>query len=176
MGGGLSNATGRLEGATLDFRARLLSSLPLGSRSAPVPVSATLRAGATQVVVSGVIAGRPFPQALDMQASIAGDDLSALRRLFDLNVPPTPPYRLRGRLRLDEAGWPLEEMRGRIGDSDVAGHATFTRDPNPRLTGHILSAKVDLDDFGPLIGAPPRTGGGIRFACPASRGKASASV
>jgi len=121
-----------------------------------------------EVSAKGTLRGAPFRldasgptialRALDLQVAIAGDDLAALREIVRIAVPSTPPYELHGRLRRDRAGWHFEDVAGRIGDSDVAATLTYTDDaPRPRLAIDVVSERLDFDDLGPLIGAPPRT-------------------
>jgi uncharacterized protein involved in outer membrane biogenesis len=153
-------AEGRYRGETFDLAASGPSLLPLGAGTTPFAVDARLQAGRTRLEASGVLAGLPTPNAVDMKISLVGDDLSTLRRLFDLNAPPTPPYRIQGRLRRDQTGWRLDDARGRIGDSDVAGWVALARGPRPLLTASIVSDGLDFDDLGPLVGAPPRTARG----------------
>lgn len=169
---GLSvRATGRLKGEPIEFRASGPAHLPLADRSTPAAVRALLRAGATRVEMNGVVAGLPRPKTVDVQLSVAGEDLSALRRLFDIDAPPTPPYRVEGRVRRDERGWRLDDAHGRVGDSKVSGHAAFSPTPRPLLTGRIVADELDFDDLGPLIGAPPGTTPG-ESASPAQRREA----
>jgi uncharacterized protein involved in outer membrane biogenesis len=169
---GLSvRATGRLKGEPIEFRASGPAHLPLADRSTPIAVRALLRAGATRVEMDGVVAGLPRPKTLDVQFSVAGEDLSALRRLFDLNAPPTPPYRVAGRLRRDEGGWRLDDAHGRLGDSKVTGQIAFAANPRPLVTARLVAEELDFDDLGPLIGAPPGTVPG-ESASPAQRREA----
>ena len=150
-------ATGRYRGEALEAEATGPGALRLADRAEPYPVRATIQAGATRAQIAGTVTGLPAPDALDVDLTLAGDNLASLHRLLDLNAPPTPPYRITGRLRRDEAGWHLVDASGKIGDSDVAGRLSFAPGPRPLLTAEIVSNELDFDDLGPLIGAPPRT-------------------
>jgi hypothetical protein len=164
-------ASGRLRGEAFQMAMTGQAVVRLADRSTPYPLRAVVRSGSTRAEITGTVTGLPAPTALDVHLSIAGDDLASLRRLVGLNAPPTPPYRLDGRLRRDHSGWHVEDARGRIGDSDVAGRMSFTPSPRPLLTGQIVSEELDFDDLGPLIGAPPRTVRG-ETASPAQRREA----
>jgi uncharacterized protein involved in outer membrane biogenesis len=72
--------------------------------------------------------------------------------------PSTPPYDLAGDLKRTEKEWRLENMKGRIGNSEVTGIVVV----EPRKKRNYLEAKLnsnnlDFDDLGPLIGIPPES-------------------
>ena len=151
------SARGTYRGAPFRLRAEGPSVLRLADRSAPYPLEATVRAGATRARLEGTVTGLPSPSALDLRVELAGDDLADLRRLLGIGAPSTPPYALRGRLQRAGAKWSLDAIDGMVGDSDVAGELEYTRTPRPHLTLAIASQRLDFDDLGPLIGAPPKT-------------------
>ena len=151
------SARGTFRGEAFQLQARGPSVLGLADRSAPYPLAATVQAGKTRVRFEGTVTGLPAPSAVDGRVDLSGDDLSHLRRLTGAAVPATPPYALGGHLRRDGTRWRFDGVHGRIGDSDVAGELAFSPTPRPHLQIAIASERLDFDDLGPLIGAPPNT-------------------
>ena len=79
-----------------------------------------------------------------------------------MNLPDSPPYKVAGHLRHAGNEWHFNDFDGRVGDSDVQGNAQST---GPAASDRCFKANVkskllDLDDLGPVIGAPPETGPG----------------
>ncbi len=150
------HAAGRVRNAEVVAVFDAPAALP--SPDAPVVVSAAFTLGRT----TGAAAGRLRTldvEGMDMLLTIAGDDLSDLNRL-DIRLPASPPYALRGRLRNAGGKWSLTPFEGRIGDSDVSGRLAYAPGtPRAHLDAELSSSLLDLDDLGPLIGAPPKTGG-----------------
>ena len=97
--------------------------------------------------------------ALDVALDLSGQDLAICGSLVGLPLASTPPYRLAGRLVRADGVWRFDDFAGRIGDSDVAGRLVFTERPRRHLQVDVVSNRLDFDDLGPLIGAPPRTVG-----------------
>jgi uncharacterized protein involved in outer membrane biogenesis len=151
------SARGEHRGVPLRLRAQGPSLLQLADRSKPYPLVATVHAGKTRAHFQGTVTGLPSPSALDLRVELSGEDLSHLRRLVGVGAPATPPYALRGHLRHAGANWSFDAVEGTIGDSDIAGSAAYSPGPRPHLELAIASERLDFDDLGPLIGAPPKT-------------------
>jgi uncharacterized protein involved in outer membrane biogenesis len=151
------SARGTYRGAPFRLRAAGPSVLLLADRSTAYPLEASLDAGTTRARFAGTVTGLPSPSALDLRLEFSGDDLADLRRLIGVGAPSTPPYALQGRLRRTGANWTFDAIEGTIGDSDVAGELAYSPAPRPHLTLAIASQRLDFDDLGPLIGAPPKT-------------------
>jgi uncharacterized protein involved in outer membrane biogenesis len=150
------SARGTYRGEPFRLRAEGPSVLQLADRSTPYPLEASVRAGATSARFEGTVTGLPSPSALDLRVELSGDDLAQLR-LVGVGAPSTPPYALQGHLRRTGAKWSFDAVEGTIGDSDVAGELAYSPAPRPHLTLAIASQRLDFDDLGPLIGAPPKT-------------------
>lgn len=128
-------------------------------RDRPYPFEARVRAGATRVHAKGEIA-RPFNFSrwgADIDAT--GADLANLYDLIGLALPNTPPYRVRGRLERQGQRFGMSAMRGRVGDSDIAGSWSASRQRNGRLLleGDIRSNSLDFDDLMAVLGGAPST-------------------
>jgi AsmA family protein len=135
--------------------------LLLAGDARPYPLRAKLMIGGTTARVAGTITGLATLEALDLDVEMSGQNLADLERFLAINAPRTPPYRLAGHLRRAGAEWRLEPLRGAVGDSDIAGSASYrARRPRPLVRADLVSERLDFDDLGPLIGLPPKTGPG----------------
>jgi uncharacterized protein involved in outer membrane biogenesis len=102
-------------------------------------------------------------RAIDMKFDLKGKTLKDLHKVTGIVLPDTPPYALSGRLRRDgESRFIFDPFSGKIGDSDIVGAVTYDKQRNerPLFTANLRSKLLDFDDLGPLVGAPPKTGGG----------------
>ncbi len=126
-------------------------------RDRPYPFVAEVRAGATHIEADGAIQ-RPFNFSLwQAHVSATGRDLADLYYLIGLTLPNTPPYSLRGVLNHNGSAYGMENLAGRIGDSDVRGRFTASTQTDDRLMfeGDFVSNQLDLDDLLAVLGAPP---------------------
>lgn len=147
-------ASGRFRDAPLQLSATTPARLP--SHDAPTRVSAQAAMGRTTASATGYFTQLRL-DGMNIQLSLAGDDLSEINRL-GINLPGTPPYQLHGRLELSGNTWKFSSFEGRIGDSDINGELTYTLgNPRPLLRADIYARLLDFDDLGPLVGAPPKT-------------------
>ncbi|MEP6908170.1 MAG: AsmA family protein, partial [Pseudoxanthomonas sp.] len=95
-----------------------------------------------------------------LQLALSGQNLEDLYPLIGIATPPTPPYKLDGRLIRNGDIWKYQDFNGIVGDSDLAGTATFTVGrTRPLLEADLVSKRLDLDDLAGFLGAPPQTGG-----------------
>ena len=151
-------AEGTLRGVPFKATAAGPTALVLAERDHPYPFAADVRAGATAARLAGTFAGVSSNAALDLAFEVSGHDIAHLGTLFGTRFASTPPYRLSGRLRRTGPDWQLDDLAGRVGESDVAGKAVFSAArERGRLRLDLVSERLDFDDLGPLIGAPPRT-------------------
>ena len=96
-------------------------------RDKPYPFDADIRAGDTYVTAHGAVP-KPFDLGqFYMNATARGPDLADLYALTGVALPNTPPYTLHGRLSRDGMLWQVDDLGGRVGDSDLAGDALGRR-------------------------------------------------
>lgn len=148
---------GRLRGQGVAVRANIpdLST----QHAAPLRFDGDATIGRTKLSARGSV--EPDGKTIDATLSLAGATLKELSTISRLQLPDSPPYRLTGRLKHEGDAWSFNGFEGRIGDSDMAGDLTFTeREPRPLLQARLHAKKLDFNDLGPLIGAPPGTGPG----------------
>lgn len=127
----------------------------------PYPFKADMRSRSTHATADAVI-DRPFDLGhLGGRLTLSGPDLADLYRITGLALPNTPPYRVTGRLRRDDARYDFDNFDGRIGDSDISGDLYVRTDrERPYLNAQARSSLLDFDDIGPIFGLPPSTARG----------------
>ena len=141
------------------------SPLELMDTEAPYRIDARARAGATRAHARGTLLDPLRLRDFDLRLELAGQDLEDLFPLVGVALPPTPPYRLDGRLTRDLDGprstWHYDGFSGVVGQSDLAGSAAFTTGgERPFLRADLRSNRLDFDDLAGFVGAPPTSAGG----------------
>ncbi|HYC48485.1 MAG TPA: AsmA family protein [Burkholderiales bacterium] len=125
-----------------------------------VEMSAAVALGDITAAFAGTLRAANV-DGIDIDLDVSGASLADLKKLAPLNLPNTPPYRLQGRFRNPSEAFVFEPFAGRVGDSDLSGSASYSRGgKRPVLKANLVSTLLDLDDLGPLAGAPPKTGAG----------------
>lgn len=141
---------------------RGVASIPgvLPTPDTAVEMSAALVLGDITLAAAGTVRAADV-DGIDLDLDVSGASLGDLKKLAPLNLPDTPPYRLQGRFRNPAGAFIFDPFEGRVGDSDLSGSAQYTRGgKRPVLKANLVSRLLDLDDLGPLVGAPPKTGPG----------------
>jgi uncharacterized protein involved in outer membrane biogenesis len=107
---------------------------------------------------SRVTIPRPFDLTEFTAAeTIQGDDLANVFYLTGLALPNTPPYRVQGVLHRSGSRYRVDHLQGRLGSSDISGDlAVDDTGALPRLTGALVSKKLDLADLAAPLGAPAK--------------------
>lgn len=129
-------------------------------RDRPYRFVADVRAGETHLIANGSIR-RPFDfGAFTADVDATGADLADLYYLIGLALPNTPPYALSGRVERVDGRYGMPNLAGRVGDSDIRGAFTATRQRNGRLffDGDFATRSLDFDDLMTVLGGAPDTG------------------
>jgi uncharacterized protein involved in outer membrane biogenesis len=154
-------ASGRYKDEPIEIDGRGASLLSLADQGTPYPVKLDAKVGKTAASFDGQVVNPAKLTRVTGDFVIQGDNLERLYRIAGVTLPASPPYRLRGHLTRDGSLWRLESFVGGIGDSDLSGDVSYDAAQKPPLLRAQLRSKLlDLDDLGPLIGAPPKTGPG----------------
>lgn len=151
---------GRLNGET--FQMTVTGGPLLNIRAdQPYPFKAQVRAGGTALAATGSVA-RPFDLArFSMAFTAKGQDLAELYELTGVALPNTPPYALTGRLEREGKLISISGLKGRVGDSDLAGDMSVrTGGARPLLKAELVSHSLDFDDLATLFGGAPARGRG----------------
>ena len=152
-----ATATGKFRGEVLKATARIPELAT--QHEAPVRFAGDATLGRTRAVADGQLA--TDGSSLDLNLKLSGATLEHLGKLTGIVFPDTPPYNVAGHLRHDGNEWHFSKFSGKVGDSDLAGDVVYTKaKPRPMFQATLRSNLLDLDDLGPLIGAPPKTGPG----------------
>ena len=151
-------ARGTYKGQKTVAVARLPALLPTPDTAVEMSAAATI--GDITAAAAGTVRAADV-DGIDIDLDITGASLADIKRFVPVNLPNTPPYRLQGRFRNPREAFIFDPFSGRVGDSDLSGGATYSRGgKRPLLKANLVSTLLDLDDLGPLVGAPPKTGAG----------------
>ncbi|MEK0265157.1 AsmA family protein [Stenotrophomonas rhizophila] len=157
----LVKGKGRWQGNPFSLEGNTESPLELTNTGHPFRIHLDGRAGDTHAIVSGTLTN-PFQlRVFDLELMLSGQDMEDLYPLIGVAMPSTPPYKLKGQLKRDNAIWRYENFTGTAGDSDLGGTAQIdVSGDRPFLKADLVSKRLDFDDLAGFIGAPPKTGAG----------------
>lgn len=157
----LIDGKGRYAGNPLKVAGRIESPLVLKDSSRPYRVDLRASAGATHATAKGNLIGPLQLRGFDLLFGLSGPNMALLYPLIGVAVPDTPPYHLLGRLTREARTWNYDDFSGAVGDSDLAGDASVdSAGDRPFLRADLVSKRLDFDDLGGFIGAPPQTARG----------------
>jgi AsmA family protein len=151
---------GKLEGRPLRLTLVGGSLLSLREEKEPWPIQGELAAGDTRLEFEGSMVEPIKLENVDVRLRVRGSNMGALFPLLGIPTPDTPPYDLAGRVIRDKDVWTLADLNGKVGDSDVTGVLRFDAGGERlMIEGDLVSANLDFDDLGLVVGAPVRTQG-----------------
>jgi len=82
--------------------------------------------------------------------------------LLGIPGPPTPPYRISGKLDREPGLWKFVNTKWHVGDSDLTGDILIDETKKPEfLTAKLVSQNLAFADLAPLVGAPPGKTGNV---------------
>jgi uncharacterized protein involved in outer membrane biogenesis len=147
-------ARGTWEGEAFTAKGRtgnvLYLSAPLQN---PFPMEIDAAAGATKLSARGQIASLATLDGANANVDLQGRNLADLYKLLGVVLPETPAYAVRGHLAKRGEVWQVNDIKGRLGHSDVAGELAYDKQKNvPHLVGALRSNHLDFNDLAPLVG------------------------
>jgi uncharacterized protein involved in outer membrane biogenesis len=152
---------GRYTGNAMVISGRVESPLALENTARPYRIDLRAQAGDTHATASGELLGPLQLHGFDLKFGLAGPDMALLYPLMGIVTPSTPPYHLTGRLTRVGKIWNYDKFTGRVGDSDLSGDVSIdTSGKRSFLRADLFSKRLDFDDLGGFVGAPPQTGAG----------------
>jgi uncharacterized protein involved in outer membrane biogenesis len=157
----LIDGKGNYAGNAMKVDGRIESPLLLEKTERPYRVDVKAKAGATRATAVGTLISPLHLRGFDLKFGLSGPSLALLYPLIGVAVPDTPPYHLLGRLTHEDKIWHYDDFSGMVGDSDLSGDLTIeTGGVRPKLIADLVSKRLDFDDLGGFIGAPPQTSPG----------------
>jgi AsmA family protein len=149
-----AEGSGTYQGRPASLKATMGSLTVLREGGQPYPLDVTFVAGDFHADVAGTLADPLELEGLNLDLDIKGDDVSNLFPLIGVPMPPTPPYRLVGRLERKGTRWAFKDFAGTLGTSDMRGNAAVDTGGKPlRLEANTSSKLLDLKDLAGFIGA-----------------------
>ena len=153
---------GSIERQPLTLRFTGGSALMLRDTNQPYPIDLDVEYGGTRLTVKGTLQD-PFQyKGANVQLALTGPDLSDIYPLLGIPGPPTPPYRLVGKLLYQPGLWKVTDMVWHAGASDLSGEVSIDQRTKPeRLTANLVSQHLTFADLAPLVGATPGKRGNV---------------
>jgi uncharacterized protein involved in outer membrane biogenesis len=107
--------------------------------------------------VSGTLPAPTVVEGADLKMHVRGANLATLFDFLGVAIPETRSYTINSNLTKHDGWWHFTGLRGRFGDSDLAGKMTIGM-PNRRLKidADLASRVLDILDAGPWIGYNPQ--------------------
>lgn len=150
---------GRLHGEAFRLSAHGGSLLSLRENDDPYPLTVDIQVGDTHGRISGTLDDPVRFEGLKLDVALSGPNLGGLTRITGVPLPLTPTYDLKGHLRRDGATLRIDDMAGRVGNSDLSGRLKIDTGRERLFVAADLRSKVlDYRDVGSLIGLPPASG------------------
>ena len=119
-----------------------------------VAMDMNLRIGDTRATAKGTVHDPANMQSMDLKLTLAGASLAELYKIVGVPLPPTPAYRIDGRLVHSGNVWELRQFSGAVGDSDLSGTFLVDRGRSPQfMKADLTSKRLDLADLAGFIGA-----------------------
>lgn len=127
-----------------------------------VSMDVALRVGDTRASVKGIVRDPADARSMDMQLTLAGASLAELYKIAGVPLPPTPPYRIAGRLVQKGDLWEFRQFTGAVGDSDLSGDFLVDRGRTPQfMKADLKSNRLTLADLSGFIGAEKTSSGKV---------------
>lgn len=112
------------------------------------PFSAIIEGEAVGFTLKGTMAAPLDVGHLRGHATGHAIDLTLLDAIIEAGLPATQPVTLTAEVERDGRDWTIATLDGRIGRSDIAGHATvLKRDGRTRIDGAVRARRFDFDDL-----------------------------
>lgn len=112
-------------------------------------------AARTVMDVSGTLPGATQLEGSKLDFRVRGFDIANLFDFLGVAVPNTRAYNLRSDLTYDGDWWRFTRLRGKFGDSDLAGALRVGMTERIKLIADFRTNTLDIVDAGPFIGYDP---------------------
>ncbi|WP_119677677.1 AsmA family protein [Indioceanicola profundi] len=130
--------------------------LMLRETEEPYPVDLRVEAGGTKVALVGTFKEPVQLQGADLKLDLSGPNLAEIFPLFGIPTPVTDAYSLAGQVRREGNLWQVENLAGKVGQSDLSGWMSLEpKEPRPLIRAELASNTLRLEDLGGLVGVSP---------------------
>ena len=136
------------EPVTLDVQAR-----PIEDAEQPQPgyrIDAEIAAGQTRITASGAIDQPESLQGVHVQFTADSSDLAEILRMVGIDLPELPGLQASGQLIRDGRVWQLNDLRAKVGESDLSGRLSADLSgPRPLILVDLRSDRLLAADLMP---------------------------
>jgi hypothetical protein len=143
------NVEGSYKDTPLNINAtvkNLLSSLVSTSVKSPVTLNAEF--SGTTINIDGLISYPLNQRNTDLSVSVSGENLQSLNNALDSTIPQIGPYELTGELKTTSKSLNFNNIKLRVGDSQVKGNVNLVNlDHIPGLDVELYSDVIEIRDF-----------------------------
>lgn len=123
------------------------------------PARGHITSGKTRLEIDGSFTDIFDLGPMNAALHLTGPTLSQLHPFLRMKPPPSRPFDLRAQLVQRDHVYKFSNLKGKIGDTDLAGQAVFDRSGERRkVEADLVSASADLADLRALAGLPPPQG------------------
>ncbi len=146
--------TGRVRDTPFRLSAKLLSPDATANRGQNKLI---LRAWAANNIidVSGTLPSIADIENVPLDTRAQGRDMSELLDIIGVAIPRTRGYALTAQMVKDGQTYQFTGLRGRFGNSDIAGKLLVTNGDRLRLDSELSTHQLDIVDAAPFIGYNP---------------------
>ena len=110
----------------------------------------------TTMDISGTLPGATQLQGADLAARVHGYNIANLFDFLGVAVPESRAYSLKSDLTYDGEWWRFTHLRGKVGDSDLAGSVRVGMpDERVKIVADLNTNTLDIVDAGPVFGYDP---------------------
>ena len=150
---------GSLRGDKFHIEGHAGSLLQLKDSGKPYRLDIKASAGDTKAGFAGTVVPVKL-ETIDGDLELSGKDLSKLYPLVPVPLPWTSSYQLSGHLKREGDKYALQDLKGRVGGSDIEGNASIDLTAKrPQLTAELTSKRLDYKDLLGFLGVPPPSKG-----------------
>jgi AsmA family protein len=115
------------------------------------PVRGHISSGSTRLDIDGVLADVLALSAMDAKVRIEGPSLSRLYPFAHFRPAASRPYELEAQVIYGNSVYTARRLRGKIGDTRIAGELTYNRqNQRPFVSAALESDRADIDDLSAL--------------------------
>ncbi len=146
---------GTFRGVPLTLNIEAGAPADLRAPTARWPITLSLRAPDASLTAQGTAALQARAGDIDLHVALHGERLNALNPLFGWGMPALGPYELVGQVSNQADGIAFNDLRAKLGDSNVAGDVTLAlTGQRKRVVGKLTSQTIRLDQLVDAINRP----------------------